>query len=245
MRRVLFQWHGIEIFSYPAMLYLGLLFGIGAGNFAAHVVNLNSAHVFIATLLLLVPALVGARLLFVISHWEYYRREPKRIWRQSEGGGAMYGGLPLALLVSIPLLHMLHLPFGAFWDVATFTILIGMIFTRAGCLLNGCCAGRATEGRLALYLPDHQGIWQRRIPTQLLEAAWTAILLVGAVTLWQQMPFRGALFLYALAGYGIGRFLLEFTRERQDRVGKIKLYHAISAVLIVLSLTTFFVVWLR
>ncbi len=149
------------------------------------------------------------------------------------------------ILVSIPLLNILHLPFGAFWDVATFTILIGMIFTRAGCLLNGCCAGRATEGRLALYLPDHQGIWQRRIPTPLLEAAWTAILLVGAVTLWHQMPFRGALFLYGLAGYGIGRFLLEFTRECQDRVGKIKLYHAISAVLIVLSLTTFFVVWPR
>lgn len=245
MRRILFQWHGIEIFSYPAMLYFGLLFGIVAGNVAAHVANLNSAHVFVATLLLLVPALVGARLLFVVSHWEYYRREPKRIWRQAEGGGAMYGGLPVALLVSVPLLNILHLPFGAFWDVATFTILIGMIFTRTGCLLNGCCAGRVTEGRLALYLPDHQGIWQRRMPTQPLEAAWATVLLIGAIVTWHQMPFRGALFLSALAAYGTGRFLLEFTRESQDRVGKIWLHHAVSAALVVLSLTTFFVVWPR
>jgi len=245
MRRILFQWHGIKIFSYPAMLYFGLLFGIVAGNFAAHVANLNSAHVFVATLLLLVPALVGARLLFVVSHWEYYRREPKRIWRRSEGGGALYGGLPLALLVSLPLLHILRLPFGAFWDVATFTILIGMILARIGCLLNGCCAGRTTEGWLALYLPDHQGIWQRRMPTQLLEAAWAIVLLIGAIVIWHQMPFQGALFLLALAGYSTGRFWLEFTRESQDRVGKIQLYQTTSLVLVVLSLMTFFVVWPR
>lgn len=245
MRRVLFQWHGIEIYSYPAMLYLGLVLGIVAGNFAAHVAHLNSTSVFVATLLLLIPTLIGARLLFVASHWKFYRREPRRIWRRSDGGGAMYGGLPFALLCSIPLLGILQLPFGIFWDVAAFTILIGMVFARVGCLLNGCCAGRAIKGRFALYLPNHHGIWQRRIPTQLLEAGWAAVLLAGAIALWHQMPFRGALFLSALASYSLGRFLLEFTRESQDKVGKIPLHHTVSAALVVLSLATFFIVWPR
>lgn len=243
MYRVLWHWRSIEIYSYPAMLYLGLVFGVAAGNYAAHLANLNAARVFVGTLLLLIPSLVGARLLSVASHWEIYRRDPGRIWRRSEGGGAMYGGLPFALLISVPLLGILQVPFGAFWDVATFTILVAMIFTRLGCLLNGCCAGRATRGWFALYLPDHQGIWQRRIPTQLLEMAWTAALLVGAVALWQQMPFRGALFLYALAGYGTGRFLLEWTRESRERVGKILLHQAISAVLVLVSLITLFIAW--
>ena len=243
MRRVLFKWQGIEIYSYPAMLYLGLLFGIVAGNRAAHLANLNPASVFVATLLLLIPALVGARLLFVASQWKFYHREPTRIWQRSDGGGAMYGGLPFALLCSLPLLSALHVPFGAFWDVATITILIGMIFTRVGCLLNGCCAGRATPGRFALYLPDHQGIWRRRIPTQLLEAGWAVVLLAGEVATWHQMPFRGAVFLSALAGYSIGRFLLEFTRESQERMGRLTLHQALSAALAALSLFTFFAAW--
>lgn len=241
MRRVLFKWQDIEIYSYPAMLYLGLLFGIVAGNYAAHLANLNAASVFVAMLLILIPALVGARLLFVASHWKFYRREPTRIWQRSDGGGAMYGGLPFTLLCSIPLLSVLHVPFGAFWDVATFAILIGMIFTRVGCLLNGCCAGRATRGRFALYLPDHQGIWRRRIPTQLLEAGWSVVLLAGEVATWHQMPFQGALFLSALASYSLGRFLLEFMRESQERMGKLTLHHAISATVVALSLITFFV----
>lgn len=158
MRQVLFHWRGVEIYSYPAMLYLGLVFGIIAGNYVANMAGLNSARIFVATLLLIAAALVGARLLFVALHWEIYRREPKRIWHQSEGGAAMYGGLPFSLLASVPLLSALQIPFSTFWDVAAFTILIGMIFTRIGCLFHGCCSGRPTNWRFTLYLPDHRGI---------------------------------------------------------------------------------------
>lgn len=245
MQRVLWRWRKVEIHSYPAMLYLGLVFGVVAGNYAANLTGLDSARVFVATLILLVPALVGARLLYVASHWETYRLEPTRIWRRSEGGAAMYGGLPLSLIVSIPLLRLLQLSFGAFWDVATFTILIGMIFTRMGCLLNGCCGGRPTEGRFALYLPDHRGIWKRRIPTQLLEAGWAVLLLLGAIGLSDRLPFPGALFLYFLAGYGMGRIVLEFTRNEQDRVGKLTIHQAMSVLLVAISITVLTAAWLR
>jgi len=32
MRRILFSWHGWHIYSYPAMLYAGLLAGVFVGN---------------------------------------------------------------------------------------------------------------------------------------------------------------------------------------------------------------------
>ena len=244
MRRVLWHWREIAIHSYPAMLYLGLVFGIIAQNYAANLAGLNSTRVFVVTLLLLVPALAGARVLYVASHWEVYRREPARIWRRADGGAALYGGLPFLLLASLPLLRLLKLPLGTFWDVATFTILIAMIFTRIGCVLNGCCNGRPSEGWLALYLPDHRGIWKRRIPTQLLEAGWASLLLVGAVVLWSRLPFPGALFLYCLAGYGIGRLGLETTRE-EHRVGKLTINHVISAALVALAVIGFVATWPR
>ncbi len=218
MRRVLFRWGRVAIYSYPAMLYLGLVLGLFAQHYATARNGLDTARTVIATLILLPPALVGARLLFVASHWRIYRRDPWRIWRHWEGGAAMYGGLLLAVPLSVPLLAMLRIPFGAFWDVASFTMLIGMTLTRVGCFLNGCCVGRPTHGWLGLTLPDHLGVWRRRIPTQILEAGWGLVLLAGAVTIWGLLPFPGALFLCTVGSYGAGRIVLESTREKPDRV---------------------------
>jgi phosphatidylglycerol:prolipoprotein diacylglycerol transferase len=230
MPRILFEWHGIRIYSYPAFLYLGLVFGVVAENHAAHVAGLDSARVFLATLVLIIPALVGARFLYVAAHWRDYRREPRRIWRQSEGGAAMLGAIPVMLLAAVPVLAAFELPFGAFWDVATFCILTGMIFTRIGCLLNGCCGGRPSEGFWAIPLPDHRGIWERRIPSQLLEAGWAALLLAGAAIVWHAMPFPGALFLTALAGYAGGRIVLEATRQNRQTLGPVDLQQALAAI---------------
>lgn len=243
MCRILFDWHGIRIYSYPAFLYLGLVFGLVAENHAAHIASLDAACVFLATLVLLVPALVGARLLYVVSYWRIFRREPWRIWRRSEGGAAMLGAVPAMLLVSVPVLVAFDLPFGTFWDVATFCILIGMIFTRIGCLLNGCCGGRPSEGRWALYLADHNGKWCRRIPSQLLEGGWAFLLLIGAVTIWHAMPFSGALFLAVLAGYAVGRVLLQATRQTREALGGIDLQQLLATIFAGLALVCLVLLW--
>jgi phosphatidylglycerol:prolipoprotein diacylglycerol transferase len=244
MRRILFRFHGTPIYSYPAMLYLGTVFGVVAGNYAANLSHVNSRHVFAVTLIAFAAGVLGGRLSFVVAHWPIYRREPGRIW-SSEGGADMYGGLPPAVLVSLPLLWLWHVPFGAFWDVATFTILIAMIFTRAGCLLNGCCSGRESGARFALWLPNHWGERRRRIPTQLLEASLGAVLLGGAVLLWGKLPFPGALFLYLLGGYGAGRLFLESTRERLPGASRVSVDHAVSLGLVVLCAVGFLIAWLR
>lgn len=236
MRRVLFELNGIKIYSYPAMLYLGLNLGMVAENFAAKAAHLDTLKVFIATLLLLIPALVGARLLHVITHWSVYRLAPERIWRQAEGGAAMYGAVPFMLIASVPLLNAFQISFGSFWDVATFPILVGMIFTRIGCLLNGCCSGRASNSFCAMNLPDHNGVWQRRIPTQLLEAGWGMLLLVAAIFLWNLSPFPGTIFLCVLVSYSLGRFAFEWTRQEQDRMGMLTVDQAISFILVLIPL---------
>jgi phosphatidylglycerol:prolipoprotein diacylglycerol transferase len=245
MRRILFYWRGMPIHSYPAMLYVGLVASVVAGNLAAHATGLDAFRVYVATILLIVPALVGARLLYVVAHWELYWQNPQRIWDRNEGGYAMYGGLPLALLVSMPLLYLLRLPLGAFWDVGIISILTGMIFARIGCLLNGCCSGRASSVWFSLNLPNHLGGWERRIPSQCLESLWAAVLLVSAIALRQRMPFSGALFLSVCCAYAAGRLVLETFREPEDGSSRLTMYHAISAVIMVLALVTLSARWPR
>lgn len=227
------------------MLYVGLVLGVAAGNIAAHAARLNALRVYVATLILIVPALAGARLLYVAAEWPLYRANVRRIWSRKDGGYIMYGGLPCALLVSVPLLHILRLSFSAFWDVAILTILVGMFFTRIGCLLNGCCAGRPSERWIALYLPSRNGVWEKRIPTQLLEAAWAAILLVCAIAVRRSSPFSGALFLLVALGYALGRLVMEFARERRATANRYSIAHVISMVITLSCLCTLAIFWRR
>jgi phosphatidylglycerol:prolipoprotein diacylglycerol transferase len=218
------------------MLYLGLVAGVFAGDAAAHAIGVDPFRVFVATCVLIVPGLIGARILYVAANWRFYRRNLREIWNRKGGGAAQYGGLALALPLSVPLLLWLRLPFAEFWDVASFTILVGMIFTRIGCLLNGCCAGRPSTSWLSLNLRNRTGIRERRIPVQLLEAGLAFLILLVLILLLRFHLFPGALFLIGLIGYGAGRFVLEFGRELRPQMNSPYISRSISLAIILCSL---------
>lgn len=236
MHPVLFRWRGIAIHSYPAMQYVGLTLGVIAGNFAARFSGLDPFRVYVATILLLFPALAGARVLYIVSHWELFRVNRRDIWNTRQGGAAQYGGILAAVPLSVPLLMALRIPFGAFWDVAGITIMVGMMFTRVGCFLNGCCAGRHSHSWIAMNLPNVRGKWEKRFPTQLLESGWASVLLVTGILLWPSLPFHGALFLFIASGYALGRLVMESMRELGTASRRFTIHHAISLLIIVSSL---------
>jgi phosphatidylglycerol:prolipoprotein diacylglycerol transferase len=243
MRRILFSWHGLNIYSYPAMLYVGLLAGVFAGAYVAQASGMSADRFAVAVAILLIPALAGSRLYFVLTRWEIYRHDPARIWRRTEGGMAMYGGFILVVPLSIPLLRWLGLPFGSFWDAAGLTILLGMAFTRIGCFLNGCCSGRPSEAWFALSLPDHQGIVQRRIPTQLMEMALAMVLFGAALGLRNYAPFPGAIFCSVVAAYGLGRWYLESLRDDETGGRDKTVMQATSILLVIAALAGLAYVW--
>lgn len=214
------------------MLYVGLLAGVSLESLAASTMGLPAVRVYAATLVLLPIALIGSRLLFVATHWREYRRAPHRVWDRHEGGMALYGGVPCMLLASVPLLRWFGLSFWSFWDVSVFCIFPGMAFTRVGCLLHGCCSGKPTNGRFTMWLPDHSGVWARRVPVQLLEAAAALALLVvcAAARPWLLRP--GTLFFLAAAGYAVSRLVLQPARNQREYVGYLDVQIAISLALI-------------
>ena len=243
MRPVLFRVRGRRVWSYPAMLYVGIVVGLVVGNLAANARGLDGTRIYVATLLLLIPALAGARLAYVAGHWALFRDDPRAIWRHSVGGQAMYGGL-VAVPLSVPLLAALDVPFAAFWDVATFTMLTGMLFTRIGCLLNGCCTGRETDGPFGLVLRDRSGVVRRRIPTQLLEAALGAIVLLLMLAIPLEAP-AGSVFVAALGSYALGRLLLQGMREQAHRLGRFATQRIVSVAFATIAVTALLIPLLR
>jgi prolipoprotein diacylglyceryl transferase len=228
-RRYLLRIGGWSLPSYVALLYVGCLIGVFAGAAVGSAAGLDATKVALATIILLIPALIGARVLFVLQNWSLFRHDRRRIWRRSDGGMGLYGGLFVIIPLSIPLLAALDLSFWSYWDAATVTMLVGLVFTRFGCLMNGCCYGRVTTGRVGMWLPDHTGVWQRRFPTQLVEAGWGVVVLVIALLARGELPFDGALFAAAVAAYASVRIVLEPTRQDSARLHAANI--ALSAVL--------------
>jgi phosphatidylglycerol---prolipoprotein diacylglyceryl transferase len=242
MRRILVSWRGWNLYSYPTMLYVGMVCGIFVAAWIAGLSGLDPDRFALASMILTGPTLIGARLFFVASHWAAFRNDHARIWRRAEGGMAMYGGLLAAIPLSIPLLRVMDLPFAKFWDAATFAILLGMIFTRIGCLLNGCCSGRPSAAWFALDLPDHRGVRHRRVPTQLLEAAWATVLLTAAFFMRGREPFAGAVFCASLIAYGVGRYFLQKLRD-DDTVSDTGVIQVTSVLLALAALIGMGVAW--
>ena len=207
------------------MLYVGFVLGVALGLFAC---GLDAARFCAATLLLLVPALLGGRLWFLLGHPEIRSRS----WDLQSGGAGLYGGLILSFVLSWPVLRLLGLPFWRFWDGAAVVLLTGMTVTRVGCLMTGCCSGRETRGPLGVWLPDHTGTWLRRYPTQLLEMVWSAAIL--AVGLWLHAPTdrAGTLFFGAAAAYAIGRLWLEPLRAEAATGGRSTRFNLVFSVLL-------------
>ena len=224
------------------MLYVGTVIGIGVGNRAAHAAGLDAFRVWIATLVLFAAALVGARVLFVAAHWSAYRHDLGRIFNRNEGGAAQYGGLLVAVPLSWPLLAVLNVPFAAFWDIGVVTILVGMAFTRVGCLLNGCCAGTPSQ-HFGINLPNHRREWRRRVPTQILEGLFALLLLVWGLKVWSDLPGPGALFLLLTGSYASGRLVLESMREHEPHQRGFNLQHTISMLISIVSFSSLALLW--
>lgn len=231
-RRTLFEIGRLSLPSYTAFLYLGIVVGIYVGAAVARAEGLSATRFALTSIVLLAPALAGARLWYVAQHLGRYRAEPAAIWRRAEGGSALYGGLVLSVLASIPVLVVANLPFWPYWDAAIVTMLVGLCVTRLGCLVHGCCAGRETSGALGMWLPGRGGEWKRRYPTQLIEAGWAVAVLVVALAARPSLPFDGALLAFVVGAYAAGRLVLELTRETDDARRTIWVNVVVSGLLV-------------
>lgn len=97
---------------------------------------------------------------------------------------------------------------------------------------------------MGLFLPNAGGVWERRIPTQLMEAAWAAVLTVVALIARRSSPFPGAVFLLVCLGYAAGRLLMDFARDRKTQnVFSIARVISIAITLLSVSALTFY--WRR
>jgi phosphatidylglycerol:prolipoprotein diacylglycerol transferase len=178
------------------------------------------------SLLIILAAVVGARLLYVFTAEDvlqnnrpllgHYLENPVEIfWVWN--GLTFFGGLLLALPLAIWYLRHYQLPVGRVLDIFGLVIPLGLVFGRLGCLFAGCCHGQPTQAPWGMIF-THPHSLARPLnvalhPTQLYSLICMLVLFVAMWVLYHKIKkFDGQVFLSFLVLYSACRFLIEFFR---------------------------------
>ncbi len=213
---------GVTLHTFGILVGLGFLAGLWLSGRRCRAVGLSPELPYeLAFPWILLSALIGARLLYVISYWQrdfagQPWTEPFAIWH---GGLVFYGGLALAVAVGVWRVRRLKLPLWKVSDCLVPGLALGHVFGRIGCLLNGCCYGRTCSLPWALHYPhefaaDGSSLFPLTPvhPTQAYEALLD-LALAGALTwLHQRRRFEGQVSAVYLISYAFIRSFVEFFR---------------------------------
>jgi len=240
---------GFEIKYYGIMIALGFLFGmIVAYQAAKHTKDFDPELVFDYLIWMVIPAIVGARLYYVIFSWDYYGKHPGEIFAIRNGGLAIYGGILASILVLFIFCKVRKVSMMKFTDIAVKGLLVGQILGRWGNFFNREAFGRYTDSLFAMQIPtdffvDHgrmgeiikSGVYNTPVylpsstgdaityiqvhPTFLYEGLWNLALLIFIIWFTKRKTFDGQLLAIYLAGYGIGRFWIEGLRTDSLMLG--------------------------
>ena len=202
------------------MVALGFVVGIWTAARRAPLSGIAAARIVDLGPWLILGAIVGARALYVATYWERLMREPllpKAPWTEifmvQRGGLVYYGGLIGASLACIVYSLAKILPLWKVGDVMAPSIAIGYAFGRIGCLLNGCCYGRACELPWAIRFPaEHETLGQPVHPTQIYDSVLSFGFYALLAWLYRRKKFDGQIFALYLVGYAALRSFVEMFR---------------------------------
>ncbi len=229
MHPVLIDLGWFQIRSYGFLLAVSFLVGIYLAGYRAKRHGINPQLILDLSVYLIVAAVVGSRLLFVLFHLEEYS-SPLEIFALWQGGATFYGGLILCFVVAYVFISRKKLSFLQVADITAPSIALGLVFTRVGCFLSGCCFGAPTLAAWGVHFPDgseaagsaadaarEMGIASIGLhPTQLYSSAYGLLIFGGILLAEKYLRKPGALFGALLASYGTARFTVDFFRFYED-----------------------------
>jgi phosphatidylglycerol:prolipoprotein diacylglycerol transferase len=216
----LFDLGPLTVYTYGVLLATSYLLGLRLAMWRARAWGLDANRVLDLGIYIIIAALIGAKLLLVITDFGEFRRDPSAVLSLARSGGVFYGGLILAVVAAFWYIARHRMPFWTTCDVFAPGIALGHVTGRLGCLAAGCCYGRPTTVPWAitftnplaaanvgtpLNIPLH--------PTQLYEASAELLILIVLLTTERKgRTFAGRTFWLYMLLYAVSRYIIEIYR---------------------------------
>jgi len=215
MYPILFRLGRFTVYAYGFFLAIGFIFGLALAILRAKKAGIPFERVIDLFFLTVLSAIIGARLLFVLTNLHLYLKNPLAVFKLWEGGLVFYGGLVLAAAVAIVYLRVQRLPVWQLADASSPAISLGLFFGRIGCFFAGCCYGRETSLPFAVIFTNGRSLAPLHVslhPTQLYDAVNGLAIFVFLLVWEKRRAFDGQIFWLFLLLYSCGRFLVEMFR---------------------------------
>src|SRR6185295_10962912 len=216
----LFDLGPITVYTYGVLLAAAYLLGLKFAMVRAQARGLDSVRVLDLGIYIIISALIGAKLLLLITDFRTFRANPAELLTLARSGGVFYGGLLLAVAVALWYIRRAGLPLWTTCDVFAPGIALGHVVGRFGCFFAGCCYGSPTTKPWGIVFSDPfdaanvgTPLGVHLHPTQLYEAA-AELVILGILLLLERKKdrFAGFTFWLYILLYAISRYVIEFFR---------------------------------
>ncbi len=168
---------------------------------------------------ILIPAIIGARALHVISYWDDFAGKSLFHIVNIRGGGLVfYGGFIGACLGTIYYARVKKIPLWNLADALAPSVALGHAFGRLGCLMTGCCFGKVCDLPWAIKYPEgHETFPSHVHPTQIYESLLNFALYGFLAWFYRRKKFDGHVFALYLIIYAMLRCVVELFRADYDK----------------------------
>ncbi len=238
----------ITVYTYGVLLAAAYLFGLKLAMVRAKARGLDANRVLDLGIYIIISALIGAKLLLLVTDFKAFTANPRELLTLARSGGVFYGGLILAVSVALIYIRKVGLPLWTTTDVFAPGIALGHVVGRFGCLFAGCCYGKPlaqphwwtvtfTDPFALANVGTPLGV--PLYPTQLFEAG-AELLILGVLLMTERKgrPFAGRTFWLYMLLYAISRFIIEFYRgDERGNIGMFSTSQFISIVLAPLAIS--------
>ena len=240
----LFELGALTVYTYGILLAAAYLLGLQFATRRARARGLDQARVLDLGIYIIISALLGAKLLLLITDWNTFVSNPGELLTLLRSGGVFYGGLILAVAVALWYIRRIGLPLWTTCDVFAPGIALGHVVGRLGCFFAGCCYGKPTTVPWAVTFTDPFAAANVGTPlnvplhpTQIYEAGVEGLILVLLLaTESRGRKFPGRTFWLYMLLYAVSRFAIEFYRgDPRGAVGMFSTSQFISLILAPLS----------
>ena len=215
MHPIAFYFGSLPVRWYGVMMACAFLAGLWTATRRARLANVHGDVIADVTLWLMAGSIVGARFVYVTTYWkqEFADQPFREVFMIQHGGLVYYGGLIGAMISGLGYLLWKKLPVWKIADILAPSVALGSVFGRIGCLMNGCCYGRACALPWAIHFPaDHETHGVAVHPTEIYDALLNLILYIFLAWLFRLKKFDGQIFATYLIIYAVFRSIAEYFR---------------------------------
>ncbi len=243
----------VSIKMYGAIIAFGFTLAVLFGGRMAYKWKMSLDKMVDVLIYGTIAAIIGARLYYVFSKWDYYSANPEDIVKIWEGGLAIYGGIIAGIAAAFVVCKVRKLNFWNLLDIAGMSLLIGQGIGRWGNFTNQEAFGINTDMPWGMWSPKvynyivaHQDEFAANgfsvdpdkfvHPTFLYESIWC---LLGVLVLYiiteKARKFSGQTFLCYGIWYGLERMVVEGLRTDSLYIAgtTIRTSQALSAAIVV------------